>query len=150
MVPQRWVWGAYCPETGEGCLVFVKRRNAQTLLPLIVQNVAIGSLVWSDMWRAYNRVRDLRALVGGQIRRRYRHQSVNHSVHFVDPNSNCCTNRIENFWCHAKRKLKTMAGVQDTTLKSHLSEFMYRHRNGQDGTPIFNALIRDIVARYPV
>ena len=49
-----------------------------------------------------------------------------------------------------ERKLKSMAGVQNSTLRSHLSEFMYRHRNGGAGTQIFDALIRDIAARYPV
>ena len=56
----------------------------------------------------------------------------------------------QNFWCQAKRKLKWMAGVSRSTLEGHMSEFLYRHRNNKDGTPLFNAIIRDIAAQYDV
>ena len=49
-----------------------------------------------------------------------------------------------------KRKLKTMQGVANTQLVSHLDEFLWRHRNGGDGEPAFNQMIRHIAARYPV
>ena len=66
-------------ETGEGFFVFVRRRDARTLLPLIVQHIAPGSRVMSDMWAAYGRIRRIRSMVGGQITRRYHHTTVNHS-----------------------------------------------------------------------
>ena len=44
-VPQRWIFGGYAPETGEGFVEFVDRRNAATLVPLIVQHIARGSLI---------------------------------------------------------------------------------------------------------
>ena len=83
IVRQRWVLGGFCRETNEGFLTFVPRRNAITLLPIIVENVAHGSLVLSDMWRSYNNIRRIRTIIGGQFRRRYRHRTVNHRETFI-------------------------------------------------------------------
>ena len=60
------------------------------------------------------------------------------------------TNHIENYWGHCKRKLKAMVGVSETTLRSHINEFCWRHRNGRDGREVFTNIIRDIRARYNV
>ena len=57
---------------------------------------------------------------------------------------------LQNFWMQVKRKLKTMQGVANTQLTSHLDEFLWRHRNGGDGEPAFNQMIRHIAAQYPV
>ena len=150
LVRERWIFGGYCQETAEGFLVFVRRRDAGTLLPLIVQHIAPGSRVMSDCWGAYRRIRRLGWQFGIHMTRRYHHTTVNHSRNFVDPYTNTCTNRVENFWMNAKRKLKAMQGVQSSQLKSHLWEFLWRHRNGGDGTAAFNALIRQISERYDV
>lgn len=46
------------------------------MLPLIKKHVLPGSLVYSDMWRAYS-----------QINVDFEHHMVNHSLHFVDPST---------------------------------------------------------------
>ena len=50
---ERWIIGGYCHETQEGFMTFVPRRDARTLLPIIAENVAHGTRLFSDMWRAY-------------------------------------------------------------------------------------------------
>ena len=55
LVPERWVFGGYCPDTHEGFLVSVTRRTAAILIPAIIRNIAPGSTIHSDMWRAYAR-----------------------------------------------------------------------------------------------
>ena len=46
--------------------------------------------------------------------------------------------------------MKSMKGVASSTLRSHVDEFVYRHRNGGQGERIFDAMIRHIAAYYPV
>ena len=55
LVKERWILGGYCQETRQGFLTFVPRRDARTLLPIIAENVAHGSRIFSDMWRSYNK-----------------------------------------------------------------------------------------------
>ena len=95
VVEQRWIFGGYCPESGEGFLEHVNRRDALTLIPLIVRHIRHGSMVYSDMWQSYNRTGRIRTIIGGQVRRRYRHRTVNHSTHFVNPVDGTCTNHVE-------------------------------------------------------
>ncbi|QQP57462.1 Uncharacterized protein FKW44_002468 [Caligus rogercresseyi] len=48
LVPERWVFGGYCPDTKEGFLLMVNDRRAATLLPLIMDNIEAGSIIYSD------------------------------------------------------------------------------------------------------
>ena len=52
IVPEQWIFGGYDPATKEGFLLSVPRRNAATLMPLIIQWVRSGTEIWSDMWGA--------------------------------------------------------------------------------------------------
>ena len=61
---------------GECFLVEVEHRDPATLLPLIQQYIRPGSVVFSDEWAAYRRITQTKGMT---------HQTVNHSIHFVDP-----------------------------------------------------------------
>ena len=54
----------------------VNTRDAATLLPIINNHVAPGTIIHSDEWAAYNRV--------GRLSNVSSHSTVNHSVTFVD------------------------------------------------------------------
>ena len=54
----------------------MRRRDARTLLTIIQRHVQPGSLVYTDEWAAY---RQMQRVLG------FNHQTVNHSVNFVDP-----------------------------------------------------------------
>ncbi|KAF0305719.1 hypothetical protein FJT64_022682 [Amphibalanus amphitrite] len=66
-----WVFGMLLRRTGELRLFRVQRRDAATLIPLIIRHVAAGSSIHSDEWAAY---RQLGALPGMG----YIHRTVNH------------------------------------------------------------------------
>ena len=55
IVRERWCFGGLCPDTQEGFLVFVERRNAATLEAHIEDNIMPGSIVHSDGWKGYDR-----------------------------------------------------------------------------------------------
>ena len=68
-----WVFGMLLRRTGELRLVYVHRRDAATLLPLIRRHIAAGTTIHSDEWAAY---RQIDAMPGMQ----YVHRTVNHQV----------------------------------------------------------------------
>ena len=51
---QMWVFGVVDYGTGRVMMEPVAHRDADTILPVIQSTVAAGSIIWSDMWRAYN------------------------------------------------------------------------------------------------
>ena len=83
-VDGHWVFGGIERVSGECFLVEVQcsaTRDANTLLPLIAQYICPGSIVYSDEWN------QLSATTG------LAHQTVNHSLHFVDPISGAHTRK---------------------------------------------------------
>ena len=98
-----WVFGLLHVETGELRLFRVDRRDADTLLPIVITNVAPGTTIMSDEWGAYVR---LPACIdhpqNGGAPMQYVHQTVNHSVEFVDAVTGANTQRLEREWERCK------------------------------------------------
>ena len=119
IVPEQWIFGGYDPATKEGFLLPVPRRNAATLMPLIIQWVRPGTEIWSDMWGAYN----------GIAAQGFQHDVVNHQYNFVDPNTGVTTNHVEAMWQRAKAKFKSMFGSTNRDMTpDYLTEFMWNQR----------------------
>ena len=110
--------------------------------PIIQQHVRPGTIVWSDMWAAYNRVQHLPPVA--------QHQTVNHSIEFVNSATGVHTQNIESYWNRVKTKIKRMKGVHDHMMSSYLDEFMWRERHGRTASAALRSLCRDIALRYPV
>ena len=127
-----------------GVMQLVAQRDAATLLPIIQQHVRPGTIVWSDMWAAYNRVQHLPPVA--------QHQTVNHSIEFVNSATGVHTQNIEPYWnrVKTKKKGKRMKGVHDHMMSSYLDEFMWRERHGRTASAALRNLCRDIALRYPV
>lgn len=68
-------------------MAVVPRRDAQTLTEVIRQFIRPGSLIYSDMWRAYNGLPDEEGM-------NWVHEVVNHSIEFVT-DEGVHTNTIE-------------------------------------------------------
>ncbi len=119
--------GGYCTQQHRGFLVRVDNREANTLLPLVQLNIAAGSVIHSDSWASYRQVANI------PVHPPYTHGTVNHSQNFVDPVTGVHTNAVEGFWSRAKDRLKQYHGVPDSTLDSHLDEFLWREIHGKEG-----------------
>ena len=115
-----------------GYMEVVQQRDAATLLPLIQNHVNPGTTVHSDLWAAYNRVRQLPGVAA--------HNTVNHSVEFVTP-TGVHTQNIESYWNRVKTKLKRMKGCHAHQLPSYLDEFMWRERYGKTALTAFNNIM---------
>ena len=85
-VPAHWAFGGINPVSNLGFLVLVDDRSAATLLPLIQQFIAPGSIIHSDEWAAYRNIAQMNMVPP------YQHLTVDHTVNFVDPLTGCTTN----------------------------------------------------------
>ena len=137
-ISTQWVSGGIDRDTRECFAITVGRRDALTLLPIIQQFILPGTTILSDQWAAYNNITS--------CPEGYQHQTVNHSLHFVDPQTHAHTQNIENMWMCIKRKKKQQMGQHSGLLATHLAEFMWRRKFGER---TFENLIRCIRDHYP-
>ena len=56
------------------------------------------------------------------------HDTVNHSIKFVNPTTGVHTQNVESYWNRQKTKLKRMKGVVFSEISGYLDEFMWRER----------------------
>ncbi len=109
------VFGILERDTQRVYVHIIKREDKRTLMPLIRLVVQEGSTVYTDQWRGFA---DLK--IDG-----YNHNTINHSVEYVDRKGNHA-NTIEAFWSFAQRRLTKFNGIQMSTLPLHLKECEYR------------------------
>ena len=124
-----------------GVMELVASHDAATLLPIIQRHVRPGIIVWSDTWVAYNNV---------HLPPVAQHQTVNHSIEFVNSTTGVHTQNIESYWNRVKIKIKRMRGCHDQMMSSYLDEFMWCERHGRKASAALHSLCRDIALRYPV
>lgn len=144
-----WVFGLLWVETKELRLFKVDFRNAATLGEKIAANVAPGTTVRSDEWRAYSCIPNLVDANGVNMNLHW--ESVNHSVNFVDPQTQAHTQNIESMWQKCKRRLvRNGQKVAPGMLETHLLWLWWLSING--GTRCedpFLRLMEAIARRYP-
>ena len=121
-------------------MVPVPDRSAATLMPFIIANIRPGTTVVSDQWRAYSTIQNVPGLT---------HKTVNHSAHFVDPNTGANTQRIERLWKAAKERNKRQNGTQRHMIDSYMCDFLWRHRNKVRQSDSFDSILHDITEFWP-
>jgi transposase-like protein len=92
--------------------VTVQDQTAITLLPLIQQYIAGGSIIFSDCWKVYCKISDLEEV--------YRHSTVNHSKRYKA--ADCThTNTIESCWnAKFKKHIGKRYYADNKKLQGHL------------------------------
>ena len=125
-----------------GYMELVQQRDARTLLPIIQQHTAPGTVIHNDQWRSYNGVSQLSNVSS--------HSTVNHSVKFVDSVTGVHTQNIESYWNRVKMKLKRMKGCRAEEIPGYLDEFMWREHFGKTAREALDGIIHDISQQYPV
>jgi transposase-like protein len=122
LAPTKWMLGIYDVEKKLGGIFFVEQRDRATIFPLIKKHVIPGSIICTDMWRAYDTIEDI------DVQPRFVHRTVNHSVNFKDPIDGTHTNNVEAYWCSIKRKFKQLNGTSRANTSGYLDEHMYREK----------------------
>lgn len=100
-------------------LVAIPNRSAEVLLEIISRHVRPGSIINTDLWRGYSRIEEELGL---------RHNTVNHSLNFLDPQTRVHTNYIEGTWHGLKLRIPARNRVLNN-IEGHLFEFMWRRIN---------------------
>ena len=121
VLPQIWVFGGICRESGQRFAIKVPDRTAQTLIPIIQKCIAPGTTIHSDCWTAYSTISNLP--------QGYVHKTVNHSEHFIDPNTGSHTQNIERMWRELKRVRRRYEGIGRDDIDYHLAEYLWRENN---------------------
>ena len=99
-------------------------RTYKKLSELIVKYAKPGTTLHIDYWKAY---KDLE-------KEGYTHLTVNHSLHFVDPDTGVHTNLIESTWKDAKASLLRF-GTTKNMYDSYFLEFALRRKYLDDLRP---------------
>ena len=116
VVEKQWCFGSIDRGINKCFVVPVERRHAVTLLPLIKQYVVPGTTIVSDQWVGYSTIKDMPE--------RYEHETVNHSLHFIVPETGAFTNIIEHLWQKFKQGHKARYKTESTLLQSYMDEFV--------------------------
>ena len=84
--------------------------------------VVLGTTIVSDQWAAYSTIKDM---PDG-----YQHETVNHSLHFTDPETGAYTNTTESLWQNFKEGHKSLYGTERALLNSYMDEFIWEKMYG--------------------
>ena len=120
-------------------LVTVPSRDAKTLLNVIYKHILPGTIIYSDCWSSYNRVKELH----------FEHLTVNHSLNFKNPQNGAHTNGIESTWNSAKIHFKAMRGANRKYLATYLNEFMWRKNNCSSRYQAGEKILEEIGKIFP-
>ena len=121
--------------------VRVRNRSSGVLVSVIKKYVKEGSLIWTDEFKSYNCL----------SQHGYVHETVNHSVNYVDTVTGAHTQAIERAWLDGKSWFRHSRGNRKL-LQSHLDETSWRNlRNTEknEGT-LFKTFLADIGKSYRI
>ena len=135
-VEGQWVFGGIEEESRKCFLVPVEDRSEATLLPIIKEWIAPGTLIVSDCWKSYSKLSE----------NGYLHETVDHSKEFVN-SKGFNTNKQEGHWRHMKTSLP-MLGTRKEHFSSYLAEFIWRYKHKD--SDMFKVFLRDIKELYKV
>jgi hypothetical protein len=113
-----WVIGGIDVETRDTFFVEVFSRNRDVLSSVILENVEVGTTIYTDEWRGYCDLTELG----------YIHLTVNHRRNFVDPFTGANTQLIENSWHLFKKNLRERSITYNCDIPLIFAEFLLKRK----------------------
>lgn len=136
-VEGQWVFGGIERDSKKCFFKTVEDRKQATLLKIIKDNVKPGTTIISDFWKAYDCL----------DKEGFEHLKVNHSLHFVDPDSGAHTNTIESTWRALKKSLPKYGTVK-SMYDTYFSQYCVRKKYISGSVDPFLAFIELIKRVY--
>lgn len=123
-VKENWLFGGIDRVTNEIFAFLVDDRRADTLLEVIEECILPGTTIISDEWASYKRLH-----TDKRYSNKYNHQTINHSLHFIDPNDKSInTQKIERLWRSIKRFKEQGVPGDKSKLQAKLCEMVLRQK----------------------
>jgi transposase-like protein len=112
-----WVLGFYERGTKEARAVYIKDRTEDTLTQVILENVEVGTEIYTDFWRGYNGLKNF-----------YQHRVVNKQRYGNGSSEFQTTNRVEHLWSSIKRNFMIYSTFPKDYLQMFLDEAIWRRK----------------------
>jgi len=112
------VFGILC-RNGQVWAEIVPNVEADTLLPLLKQQVVTGTIVCSDTFKSYT----------GVAAKGYVHRLVKHEKQEYSDGKGNHINGLEGFWGYLKRMLASKGGIRRERLPLYLAEYVWRYNH---------------------
>ncbi|MGH9512885.1 MAG: IS1595 family transposase [Terriglobales bacterium] len=107
--------------------------KSETLLPLVRDYVLPKSVIFTDEYKVYGGIKNMK--------NGYTHRRIRHKAH-VYVRGNVHTNTIEGFWSLVKRGISGVYHqVSAKYLQSYLDEYTFRYNRRDQGNLIFTSLL---------
>ena len=137
LVEGQWVLGGICREDKKIFLIPVPSHDKETLIPLLIERIRPGSIIYSDCWKSYDCL----------DQHDFSHLTVNHSLNFVDSVTGCHTQNVESMLWSVKRSLPDTM-TRHGQLDLHLAEYLW-HSKSRKTHDIFKEFLSDTAKYYP-
>jgi hypothetical protein len=113
-------------------------RTKDTLLPLIQTYIKPGSVIMSDMWKAYDTLGECG----------YTHHRVNHKHYFVHPEDPAIhTQNIERVWRDVKEWIKK-PGIRPDYIYQYLARYLFVKKHNTSDCEVFHNFWQAAAALY--
>lgn len=97
----------------------IPNKKAETMLPIIVENVEKGSKIWTDEHKSYSSLNSIG----------YSHDTVCHKREFVNQETGVNTQAVESFNNEIKLEIKRRKGIRIEKRQDFLHEFVWKFNN---------------------
>lgn len=135
-IDRSWVFGL---KQNSDCRYFyIKRRDKDTILPIIQRECEVGSVIHSVECPAYGNLNDIG----------YNHLAIDRKRNSEDPITEANMQAIEKSFSDAKDEiLKKLKGVPNNTFQSHLDHFCWKISR-KDSVDLFFTFLDDLSSVY--
>lgn len=131
----KWVFRGVERGTNK-CFMEVVPKRTKAVLRVLRKYVLPGTTIISDCFKSYDCLKD----------EGFRHFTINHRIHFKDPETRAHTNSIEGTWSAIKWSFHGPIKCKNT-FDSYLMEYMWRRRH-YDAKDMFDKFMSAVARIY--